>query len=94
MNIRLKKDEERKVLCSDDIYGIMQKILLRENKIDRNREHLWTISLDTAHKVLNIELVSMGRVNKLIMEPMECSASHCRSGRSGSSLCTIIRQAS
>jgi len=71
MNIRLKKDEERKILCSDDIYGIMQKILLRENKIDRNREHLWTLSLDTAHKLLNIELVSMGSVNKLIVEPME-----------------------
>jgi DNA repair protein RadC len=49
----------------------MQKILLRENKIDRNREHLWTLSLDTAHKLLSIELVSMGSINRLIVEPME-----------------------
>jgi DNA repair protein RadC len=71
MNIRLKKNEEIKILCSDDIYSIMQQILLRENKIDRGREHLWTISLDTANKVLNIELVSMGSINKTIIEPME-----------------------
>ena len=71
MNIRLKKNEEIKILCSDDIYSIMQKILLRENKIDRGREHLWTISLDTVHKILNIELVSMGSINKTIIEPME-----------------------
>ena len=71
MNIRLKKSEEIKILCSDDIYSIMQKILLLENKIDRGREHLWTISLDTANKVLNIELVSMGSINKTIIEPME-----------------------
>jgi DNA repair protein RadC len=71
MNIRLKKEEEIKILCSDDIYSIMQKVLLRENKIDRNREHLWTISLDNAHKILNIELVSMGSINKTVVEPME-----------------------
>lgn len=70
MNIRLKK-EEIKILCSGDIYYIMQRVLLRENRIDRNREHLWTISLDTAHKILNIELVSMGSINQLIVEPME-----------------------
>lgn len=53
------------------MYEIMQKILLRENRIDRNREHLWTISLDTNNRLLNIELVSMGSVNKTIAEPME-----------------------
>lgn len=71
MNIRLKAEEQMKILCSDDIYFIMQRVLLRENKIDRNREHLWTISLDTAHRVLNIELVSMGSINKTVVEPME-----------------------
>ena len=70
MTIRLK-GEEIKIFCADDIYGIMQRILLRENKIDRNREHFWTISLDTAHKVLNIELVSLGSIKGTLVEPME-----------------------
>ena len=71
MHIKLTNSRKIQVLCSDDIYGIMQKILLRENKIDRNREHFWTISLDSANKILNIELVSMGSVTQTIVEPME-----------------------
>lgn len=71
MNIKLTEAQKIKVLCADDIYGIMQRILLRENKIDRNREHLWTICLDTKNKVLNIELVSLGTVNQTLVEPME-----------------------
>lgn len=71
MNIKLSESQKIKVLCSDDIYSIMQRILMRENEIDRDREHLWTISLDTANKVLNIELVSMGTINKTLVEPME-----------------------
>ena len=59
MYIKLTASQKVKILCSDDIYGIMQRVLLRENKIDRNREHFWTISLDNVHKILNIELVSL-----------------------------------
>ena len=71
MNIALKAADKKKKLTASDMYEIMQKILLRENRIDRNREHLWTISLDTADRLLNIELVSMGSINKTIIEPME-----------------------
>lgn len=71
MNIKLTQEQKIKILYPNDIYGIMQRILLRENKIDRNREHFWTISLDNAHRVLNIELVSMGTINKTLVEPME-----------------------
>ena len=71
MNISLKASEKKKMLNAADMYEVMQKILLRENRIDRNREHLWTISLDTANRLLAIELVSMGSVNKTIAEPME-----------------------
>lgn len=71
MNIRLKKEEKIKVLCAEDLYGIMQRILMSESKTDRNREHLWTVCLDTANRILNIELVSLGTVNKTIVEPME-----------------------
>lgn len=71
MNIELSDDQKIKILCSDDLYSIMQQVLLREQKIDQNREHLWTVSLDSAHRVLNIELVSMGTVNSTPVEPME-----------------------
>ena len=71
MNIKLKGSDQVKVLGSKDIFKIMQRVLKRENKIDRNREHFWTIALDNANKILNIELVSLGSINRTIVEPME-----------------------
>lgn len=37
MNISLGESERIKILNSDDIYSILQRILLREDRIDQNR---------------------------------------------------------
>ncbi len=71
MDIKLTEEEKIKILNSDDIYGIMQKVLLRENKIDQNREHFWVIGLENNNRILFIELVSLGTVNKTFVDPME-----------------------
>ncbi len=71
MNIRLKKDEKQYVHSAHDIFTIMQAVLKRENRIDRNREHLWTICVDNGNKILNIELVSLGSIKATVVEPME-----------------------
>lgn len=71
MDIKLTEEERIKILNSDDIYGIMQKVLLREDKIDQNREHFWVIGLENNNRILFIELVSLGSVNKALVEPME-----------------------
>lgn len=71
MNIQLTNAEKIKILNSDDIYGIMQKVLLREQKIDQNREHFWVIGLENNNRILFIELVSLGTVNQALVKPME-----------------------
>jgi len=71
MDIKLTDAEKIKILNSDDLYGIMQKILLRENKIDRDREHFWVIGLANNDRILFIELISLGTVNQTFAEPME-----------------------
>lgn len=71
MDIQLTEAEKIKVLNSDDIYSIMQKVLLREQKIDQNREHFWVIGLESNQRILFIELISLGTVNKALVEPME-----------------------
>ena len=53
MNVRLSKDQKIKVLNADDLYSIMQRILMRENKIRRNQEHFWVVGLDNQNKVLS-----------------------------------------
>ncbi|WP_425659804.1 JAB domain-containing protein [Tenacibaculum ascidiaceicola] len=71
MDIKLTEQEKIKILNSDDIYGIMQKILLRESKIDQNREHFWIIGLENNNRILFIELISLGTINATLVEPME-----------------------
>lgn len=71
MNIQLSDEDKIKVLNGDDIYGIMQRILLRADKIDQNREHLWIVGLASNNRILFIELISLGSVNATIAEPMD-----------------------
>jgi DNA repair protein RadC len=49
----------------------MQQVLLRENKIDRNKEHFWTIGLDNANRILYVELISLGTTTSAPVEPMQ-----------------------
>lgn len=71
MDIKLTEAEKIKILTSDDIYGIMQKILLREQKIDQDREHFWIIGLANNLRLLFIELIGLGTVNQVLVNPME-----------------------
>lgn len=71
MNIELNDEEKIRILCSSDLFSVMQSVLLRENKIDQDREHFWTICLDNANRILNIELISLGNINSATVIPME-----------------------
>lgn len=48
----------------------MQRILQRENKIDKEKEHFWIVGMNTAGYILYIELVTLGTVKQAIIEPM------------------------
>ena len=49
----------------------MKQILLRENKMDRTKEHFWVVCLSTANKILLIELVSLGTMRESLIDPTE-----------------------
>ncbi len=70
MTIELNDNQKIKILNSEDIFQIMQDILLREEKIDQEKEHFWLISLAQNNRVQNIELASLGSVNAANVEPM------------------------
>jgi DNA repair protein RadC len=71
MDIKLTEEQKIKILTSDDIYKIMQTILLREQKIDQNKEHFWIIGLANNLNLLFVELIGLGTVNKVLVNPME-----------------------
>ena len=54
-----------------DIYQIMRLILKREQTMDRSKEHLWTIALNLANKIVNIELVGLGSFRTVACEPAD-----------------------
>ena len=54
-----------------DIWLVMQRILKRENLIDRGKEHCWVIALSKRSKILNIELISIGSVSRVVVKPMD-----------------------
>ncbi len=69
MNVRPTQDQKIQLSDPRDVYKIMQQILLRENKIGRNQEHFWAVGLDNQNKILFIELVGLGAVNRVNANP-------------------------
>ena len=71
MNVRLTKDEKVQVSGPRDIFEIMRKILLRENKLGQRKEHFWVVGLAVSNKISYIELVSLGSISAAIINPLE-----------------------
>jgi DNA repair protein RadC len=74
MTIKLKENQKIKILNTEDIYQIMREILLRENRLDRKKEHCWVCSLNTQNELQLIELISLGTLNMTIVEPVDVFA--------------------
>lgn len=71
MNIKLTKTQRILIESSEDIARIMRQILLRENRVSRQREHLWTIGLSEEYKMQYVELIAFGMPAKTKIQPME-----------------------
>jgi DNA repair protein RadC len=71
MNIELTEEQKIKILNSSDVYTVMKHILMRENKIERDHEHVYVVCLAPNNKILNIELVSLGAINETVLQPMQ-----------------------
>lgn len=71
MTIKLQEKHKIQVLNADDVYSIMQQILLRERKIDRNKEHFWVVCLTHSNTISLIELISLGSATATVIEPTE-----------------------
>ena len=70
MIIKLKKYQKIRIANSSQVYWLMRKILARENWIDREKEHFWVLGLDHANTAQYLELVSLGSVRAVNVEPM------------------------
>lgn len=73
MKVRIKIDKIT-VQHPVDIYEIMQLVLKREQKVDRDKEHFWVLAMSQANKILNIELVALGANNRVSCRPADVLA--------------------
>ncbi|MBI0103271.1 JAB domain-containing protein [Gilliamella sp. W8145] len=70
MDIKLAKNDKRYIDGTSDVYNIMQRVLLRENQIDQEKEHFWIIGMNEAGYILYIELIALGTAKTVPAEPM------------------------
>jgi DNA repair protein RadC len=72
MNVKLRKDHRNKEINhGSSLYPVMHSILMRESPIRRAIEHFWVASLDNRNRLLNVELVNLGAVNRVAVKPPE-----------------------
>lgn len=71
MTIKLTAAQKIQVINTEDVYAVMQQVLLRENKIDQDKEHFWLICLSQNNHILMVELISLGSVKATIVDPMD-----------------------
>lgn len=70
MDIKLTSKDKKLIGHPDDLFAIMQRILQRENKIDKGKEHFWIVGMNAAGYILYIEPVTLGTFKAAIVEPM------------------------
>ncbi len=72
ISVRLPKElKKRKMWNSLEIYSVIRPILLKKNKISRDKEHLWLMILDSSHHIKHLELIGLGTAESVITTPME-----------------------
>ncbi|MDL5051451.1 JAB domain-containing protein [Oscillatoria amoena NRMC-F 0135] len=71
MQVRLTKEQKVKIANADDVYAVMRTILMRENKLARQKEHFWVVGLSHSNVILYIELVALGTINEVMVKPVE-----------------------
>ena len=69
MNIRGYKQKE--ITCSDAVAKICSAILKAECITDQNKEHFWSIGLNSANRIKYVELVTLGLLNQTIVHARE-----------------------
>jgi DNA repair protein RadC len=71
MNVRLTKEQKIKIANSEDVFTIMRAVLMRQNKLRRQKEYFWAMGLNSWHEISYIELITIGTLNMNIVDPVE-----------------------
>lgn len=69
--MEIKDYPKSAIVSPESISKIMRAILTKEDENDREKEHFWSIGLDSRNQIKYIELVTLGILNASIIHPRE-----------------------
>jgi DNA repair protein RadC len=69
--MEIKRFNRHKIHNSIKVKKILQTILNLDNDVDRDKEHFWSIGLNSNNSIVFIELVTLGILNSSIVHPRE-----------------------
>lgn len=67
----IKDFSKVRINCSEDVAALITIILKTEDSIDRDKEHLWVIGLNTKGKIKFVDLVHLGSLDSNLASPRE-----------------------
>lgn len=67
----IKDFSKVEINCSEDVAALITIILKTEDSIDRDKEHLWVIGLNTKGKIKFVDLVHLGSLDGNLASPRE-----------------------
>ena len=67
----IKENTGQTVSTSSDVAKVLTAILAKDSEVDRDKEHLWSIGLNTKNVIKFVDLVSLGTLTGSIVHPRE-----------------------
>lgn len=71
MKIKLTKTQKVELSSPKAVCDIIKDILLAEEKLDKGKEHLWVIGVNSKNTIVYIELVHLGALDYCIIDPTQ-----------------------
>ncbi|MBC9131664.1 hypothetical protein JMI89_10800 [Frischella sp. Ac48] len=68
MNIKLTKCDKYQIEGTDDIYAIVQRLLLHGKNNVQQKEHFWMIGINQSGYIIYIELIALDAFNTVEIE--------------------------
>jgi DNA repair protein RadC len=78
--------ERAAIKTAAEVGTLLKNLLEKEDELDQAKEHFWCVLLDTKHRIILIELVSLGILDGSLIHPREIFRRAIKEGAS----CLII----
>lgn len=71
MVCKIKDKTAEPITSPEKVAAVFQSLLKAEDKIDKDKEHFWVMHLDSRNIIKQVELISLGTVDRALIHPRE-----------------------